>query len=678
MVTVIQYVVYLALRFVEALLKLLPLEACCVIGEIAGWIFYLCSPSYRRLVYRNVCIAFEGELEQKELQAIARKHFVRLGCNIVSSIKIAMMPASEIEERVSYEGLEHLSTATAGGRGMIAAVSHFGNWELLAQLPKLFPTPDRATMFQSLGNPFINRHIVRSRSKTGITLFDRDQGIFGPLKYIREGGGVAILFDQHAGDPGTWVPLFGRLASTTRLPALMAIKSKVALIAIAVHTTARGRWRVVIRPPIEPSEPVPAGSNRAAFLTLRMNQAIEELIRLAPEEWFWVHNRWKTPNPDFLLGKRKRDLLALDTSRQDEAQASASATMKPFRLLVRSPNPLGDACMAIPAVRALKRRSRPDLELTVLCRENLRPVWERVAEVDRVITIGKSSFGSIGRVYAAECAIRKPRVHFDAAVLLPNSLSSAMECKLAGIPRIVGDRGHARAWLLNQIVPARQIEGSAEHHANFYLNIVAHCGADIDTQDPFLVTDLAVVETDRRVAEAATSPGSAARPRIIGLCPGAEYGDAKRWPLDDYAKAVLTVAERCQNDAEADCQFHIFGSPNEAQLGAQLAQQIVAVRPVNRVGQTNIDELCDELTACDVVLTNDTGTMHLAAALGTPTVAIFGSTEPALTAPLGQGHTVIRRHVECSPCFLRECPRDYRCMHEIDRSKVVDALLATL
>ncbi len=674
MVTVIQYAVYLALRVVETLLKLLPLETCCVIGEIAGWIFYLSSPSYRRLVYRNVCIAFEGELGKKELQSIARKHFVRLGCNIVSSIKIAMMPASEIEERVTYEGLEHLNAATANGRGMIAAVSHFGNWELLAQLPKLFPTPDRATMFQSLGNPFVNKHVVQSRSKTGITLFDRDEGIFGPLKYIREGGGVAILFDQHAGDSGTWVPLFGRLASTTRLPALMAIKSKVALIAIAVHTTERGRWRVVIRPPIEPDEPVPSGSNRAAYLTLRLNQAIEQLIRLAPAEWFWVHNRWKTPNPDFLLGARKRDLLALDTSLEDEAQATASAKMKPFRLLVRSPNPLGDACMAIPAVRAMKRRSRPDLELTVLCRENLRPVWERVSEVDRVITIGKNSFGSVGRVYAAECAIRKSAVRFDAAVLLPNSLSSAVECKLAGIPRIVGDRGHSRSWLLNQIVPAREIGGSAEHHANFYLNIAAHCGAYIGTRDPFPVTDLAVVDSDRPAADNNSSVG----PRVIGLCPGAEYGDAKRWPLEEYAKAVLAVAEGYKDDSEAGCQFHIFGSPNEAELGAQLAEQIATVSPTNRVGQTSIDELCDALTACDVVLTNDTGTMHLAAALGTPTVAIFGSTEPALTAPLGTGHTVIRRHVECSPCFLRECPRDYRCMHEIDGEKVVAAVLATL
>ncbi len=650
MLTIGNYVVYLALRLVEVLLKLLPLNACCVIGETAGWLFYCISPSYRRLVSANMHIAFGGELTEPQIHALVRRHFITLGRNIVASIKIAMMPTSEIEARITYEGLEHLATATAGGRGMIAAVGHFGNWELLAHLPKLFPTEDRATLFQSLGNPFINRHIMQSRSRSGITLFDRNEGIFGPLKYIREGAGVAVLFDQHAGDLGTWVPLFGRLASTTRLPALMAIKSKVALVAISVHAEKRGYWRIVVKPPIEPTEAVPGGANRAAWLTLRLNRAIEELIRLAPEEWFWVHDRWKTPNPDFLLASRRRDTLIAE-----------DASPHPFRVLVRSPNPLGDACMAIPAVRAMKRGTRPDLELTVLCRANLAPLWQRVAEVDRVIVVDRrDSARKVGKII-------RSTVRFDAAVLLPNSLRSALECRFAGIPRLVGMAGHQRRYLLHQIVPAREVAGSLHHHAESYLRIAAHCGADIEIDDDTrdFANDMATILPPR--GERTTTS-----PIIIGLCPGAEYGNAKRWPLARYAEAVLAVHERFSDQRELE--FRIFGSPNETELATRLAEQIAAVHPVNRAGQTDIAGLCDELTACTAVLTNDTGTMHLAAALGVPTVAIFGSTEPAWTAPLGHGHSAIRRHVECSPCFLRDCPRDYRCMHEIDTSKVIDAL----
>jgi ADP-heptose:LPS heptosyltransferase len=129
--------------------------------------------------------------------------------------------------------------------------------------------------------------------------------------------------------------------------------------------------------------------------------------------------------------------------------------------------------------------------------------------------------------------------------------------------------------------------------------------------------------------------------------------------------------------AQLSAQWILFGTKNDAAAGNQIAAAI-GDHCVNRIGQTTLDQLIDELRECRLVLTNDTGTMHLASLLGLPVVAIFGSTEPRLTGPLGNGHIVLRHHVECSPCFLRECPIDFRCMKAVSTDEVVDAVRSML
>ena len=157
----------------------------------------------------------------------------------------------------------------------------------------------------------------------------------------------------------------------------------------------------------------------------------------------------------------------------------------------------------------------------------------------------------------------------------------------------------------------------------------------------------------------------------IGLCAGAEYGPAKRWLPDRFAEVAAAVA------AQRPVQWTLFGTAADAEVGKSIAEKI-GENCVNRIGQTTIDELISELGDCRLLLTNDTGTMHLATLLQVPVVAVFGSTEPHLTGPLGSGHTVIRHHVECSPCFLRECPIDFRCMNAITSEEVTAAVLSKL
>jgi heptosyltransferase II len=151
----------------------------------------------------------------------------------------------------------------------------------------------------------------------------------------------------------------------------------------------------------------------------------------------------------------------------------------------------------------------------------------------------------------------------------------------------------------------------------------------------------------------------------FALCPGAEYGPAKRWP--SFAEVAQEIAARFP------VQWILFGTAGDAAVGLEIAEKL-GEKCLNRIGQTRLEELIDELSACDLLLTNDTGTMHLAALLRVPTISIFGSTEPLRTGPLGRGHRIFRHHVECSPCFLRECPLDFRCMHAVTSAEVIAAI----
>ncbi len=644
-----QYLVYLVFRAGEAIIGVLPLRACAWLGATLGHGFYLLAPQYRRLARRNLRIAFGDQYSEPEIRALIRGHFRALGRNLLCGIKLPLMPTEEVESRITFEDQEHILNALAHGKGVIGAIAHLGNWELLSQIPSLVPGARLGTLFQPLGNPILNQHVIRRRAKANVALFDRSSGFYAPLRHLREGGGVGILSDQHAGDRGLWCPFFGRLASTTNLPALFSLKTGAPIVPFGVIPNGPGRWKVVYLEPIFPPESGKRDSNEAAIeITAKVNQAIETLIRKQPEEWFWVHNRWHTPNPNFLLNRYKRGLYL-------PGNYAGAAPLKPFRLLVRSPNPLGDACMAVPAIRAIKA-GRPDLHLTILCRENLTPIWKAVEEVDHILAVPKAASAS---QVAAEI---RTLPGFDAAVLMPNSLSSAVECWKAKIPHIAGYAGHSRRWLMHQIIPEPNETGHApRHHAYRYLHMAERMGASVEDVD--LLPEV-------------PQPLSSTPPDIyhLSLCPGAEYGAAKRWPIERFAEAASRISS-----ALPACRWTVYGSPAEAEIGEQFVELYKGKgEATNLAGKTTVAELMEGLKQSHALLTNDTGTMHLAALLGVPTVSVFGSTEPTLTRAIGPNHVIMRRHVECSPCFLRDCPLDFRCMLELEPVPVAEAMLRLL
>jgi lipopolysaccharide heptosyltransferase II len=542
---------------------------------------------------------------------------------------LPQLSKEELLAVVEVEGLEHMEEQIAAKGGFVFVISHLGNWELFAQLvPHVYKCPV-GTIYQALGNRFIDAEVRRDRSRLGLQLFERKEGFAGAAKFIREGGAVGVLIDQHAGDAGLWCPFFGRLASTTTLAEMLALRTGGWLIPAAVHSAGPARWRCVLRPRL----PVEGGADQT---TVRINQMLEEQIRVLPEDWFWVHDRWKTPRPKFLLTTYKRGVAGQPT--------------KPFRMVIRSTNWLGDAVMTIPAVRAIKR-GRPDAHVTILTLEKLTDLWRTVPEVDEVISIGRGE-----GVFAVA---KKLRGKFDVAVLFPNSLRAGLEAWLAGVPRRVGYPGHRRSWLLNQQLREKKKKKKApparpKHQVHHYLALAEFIGADVEGAMTF------PPQKER-----------ASLPIKLGVCPGAEYGGAKRWLPERFAEVMRAVREKTGGE------WHLFGVAKDREIADSILR-VARIECVDRVGKTSLRQLIDELRQCDLLLTNDTGTMHLAAALSVPVIAIFGSTEPELTGPLGEGHVVLQEKVECSPCFLRECPIDFPCMKAISAERVVEAVITKL
>jgi lipopolysaccharide heptosyltransferase II len=644
---------YLLYRAGFAVVAALPIRVLFALGNVTGLGTWLVLGNYRRLALRNLEIAFGQEKSKRELRKIARRHFQRLGANLLCSIKLSLMSPEEMEKCIETKNIDIVHRQLRAGRPIVSVLSHLGTWEVFAQIfPRLTDYVRSSTIYQKLGNRFIDAHVRKLRGRTGLETFDRSEGFQKPIELLRSGGVVGILSDQHAGDHGLWTPFFGRLASTSPLPALLAKRTGAVLIPMAIYTNGIARWQLMVEPALE------TRSESVESLTARANEIIAHQIRRAPEDWFWVHNRWKTPRPNFLLARYKRGVyLPATISGKD---------LQPFRILIRASNWLGDSVISVPAVRAIKA-GRPDAHITIAAPKKIAAIWKLVPEVNEIVSL----LPHRGLFATVRSLRRQPR--FDVAILFPNSLRVALEAWLSGVPRRVAYRGHFRSWLLNQIVPETARAGPPEHQAFRYLRITESLGADSketfnaqrSTPNAQRVNQLSTLNSLSRRNDAKADQ------LLIGLCPGAEYGPAKRWLPERFAEAAKLIAE------QRDVQWMLFGTKRDAAIGAEICK-VLGDRCTNRIGQTTIEQLIDELRECRLLLTNDTGTMHLASLLGVPVVAIFGSTEPRLTGPLGDGHIVLRHQVECSPCFLRECPIDFRCMKAVSPQEVVDAALSIL
>jgi heptosyltransferase-2 len=333
------------------------------------------------------------------------------------------------------------------------------------------------------------------------------------------------------------------------------------------------------------------------------------------------------------------------------------------KILVRATNWVGDAVMSLPALRALRERF-PNAELSILAKPWVADLYGREPFCDRLIPYTP-------RDWRAKWEIaHQLRSHgFDCAILLQNAFEAAAVSFLAGIPERIGYARDGRSLLLTRAVPVPRKGEIPRHERFYYLELLRRAGIiDSLPQPDRILLDGAPAA---RKAGAERFQALGFRDTVIGLSPGASYGTAKRWPPQRFADAANRLAR------ELGAAVAIFGSEDEREL-CETVQAALAAHSRNFAGETTLAEFIELAAACRVYLTNDSGAMHIASALGIPTVAVFGATDDEGTGPTGPLCRVVREPVECSPCLKRECPIDHRCMTRVEPARVAQAALDLL
>ncbi len=340
------------------------------------------------------------------------------------------------------------------------------------------------------------------------------------------------------------------------------------------------------------------------------------------------------------------------------------------KILVRATNWIGDAVMSLPALQALRRRY-PHAEISVLARPWVAGLYAREPIADRVIPYNVQP-GVRGLAGDWRVARELRRQRFDAAILFQNAFRAALIVWLAGIPRRIGYNQDGRGFLLTGAIPAPRPGEVEEHESYYYLEMLRRAGI-LEA-----VPEVRAIQFDGAASARQAGRGLLAEAglgdKVIGLSPGAAFGSAKRWFPGRFAEAAARVA------GERGAAVALFGSAGERPLCDEVEAGLAAagIRTRNFAGRTSLREFIDMTAACRLFISNDSGAMHVAAAVGVPVVAVFGPTDHVATSPKGPAFRIVREPVDCAPCMLRECPIDHRCMKRVGAERVAEAALELL
>ena len=336
-------------------------------------------------------------------------------------------------------------------------------------------------------------------------------------------------------------------------------------------------------------------------------------------------------------------------------------------LLVRVPNWIGDAVMCLPALDAV-HRGQPDSAITVLAKPWVAPIFRCNPAITTVMeydALGENR-GALGK-WRLTGEIRRRR--FDRALLFQNAFEAALIAFLARIPERYGYTTDGRGLLLTEGVKPAGKE-IAYHHVDYYLDLVEKVGLGRrGERSPRLYLEESEITWGRKFL---SDKGVDEAVPLIGIAPGAAYGPAKQWPAERFSQIVELLSR------ERPLYPLLFGSRGDSEACRRVGDGIGSASPtlsLDLSGKTSLREAMALMSLCAVFITNDSGLMHVAAALGVPTVAIFGSTDPNRTGPLGKRCSILYKKVDCSPCFKRECPTDFRCMESISADDVADSAI---
>ena len=568
----------------------------------------------RRLVLSNLHHAFP------EKSAAWRRAIGRASCHRLVETGLLSLATPFLDERryrriisAAPELVACYAEHHAAPVATLICAPHLAYWEAQTAMSLVVPTPfpEFGTIFRPLDNPAADALVKSSRERYGMKLLSRKEGFAEALKILRRQGFVGVLFDQNAGLQGALTTLFGRVCSTTELPGLMA--EKFGARVYGIFPRRRAFWRVEIGVQLIASDGTSEG------VTLALNRWLEELLRGDDNlcaSWLWAHDRWR--NQDMpsrrLRLEAKRNFLAADLRARGLAELPHRT-----RIWIRVPNWLGDVVMAVPLLRAL-RASRPDAEITVVAKKHFLPLLESWQVADRCHALPPRGPGYFLQFWRLRSA------YIDTWLFFTNSARGDLEARLTGCRQRFGlvRPGKPRPLLSHAYRVPADFDERTHHQLDLWEIFLRHFGLNAPPDR----TPLNSSHVTRHTSH------------LIGLIPGSENNPEKRWPAAHWRALI---------EAFPTERFVLFGTANDAPITSAIATGFDPARVENLAGKTDLPAYADRLRACRLLVTNDTGGMHLANALGVPLIALFGPTNPVRTGPVFAAPTRLLQPPGCPP-----------------------------
>jgi heptosyltransferase II len=584
-----------------------------VLAAGLGDLIFLGLPRRRRILLSNLDHAFPDR------GAAWARRMGRESCRQMVETALLSFAAPFLSERrlkqiacVAPGGEAWLRDYTANPRPTVFGTVHCAHWETQAWLGLLCapaPLPEFGIIFRPLDNATVDAFVKTTRERHGMRLLSRRDGFAEALKILRRRGCIGLLFDQNAGLQGALTTFFGRVCSTTELPGLLAEKFSADVRTFYPRRT--GFWRVEIT-----SDAI-AHDGTTVGVTLALNRWLEQAFMADDKlcsSWLWAHDRWRhqdAPEKRLRL-ESKRNLLAADC-----AARGLPAPPRRTRIWVRLPNWLGDVVMALPLLRAV-RIARPDAELTLIGRPAFASLVEKFGVADRYEPLPPRGPGYFLHFWGQR------RRYPDTFLLFTNSLRGDLEAWLTRCPQRFGivRTGKSRPLLTHRWRVPADFDERQNHQLFLWENFLRAFGLD---RPP-----------DRRPVNPKLQ---ATNSKQIGLIVGSENSPEKRWP-DEHWRSLIA--------ALPDQRFVILGTVGDAPIANAVADGF-GPRIENLAGRTDLAAFAEKLAACDLLVTNDTGGMHLANALGVPLIALFGPTNPVRTGPVFAAPFQILQPPGCPP-----------------------------
>ena len=580
----------ISIGFLLSKLSYKTLEA---IIQVLARIYFLIPQKRKRLLLSNLTHAFPQWSEHK-IKDTAKKSLNYLFEMGFFSLIYPHLSCQQRRSTLMYSKKEEeeISDLSMSGKPTLILLPHLSLFETIATSPAFRPSGSKnlGAIYRPNSNPSIDKWINKSRIDLGLKTFSRKKGLIQAKKHLRDGNWLILLFDQNAGLGGDLSLFLNRICSVSPLPdiVLKGIPANVVLATPFRSSFFRAELKLHN-----------LGGVRSTSISKVVHQKLETIIKDDPDglpEWLWSHGKWKTqdnPHQIFHLHSKRSSL------------ASEDQIPRKTKIWIRMPNWLGDIVMALPLIRAVER-GRPDAEITLLCQPHYQSLLEYLKIGQRVIALPPKGIGYF--FFFWKLRRQYPDVHF----LFTNSLRGDLEAYLCGAPlRLGGSTKKKRKLLSHQALISKEFD--KKHQTELWGEYLKFFGL----KESIDFTPFNISSSKPNISH-----------KVICLAPGSSNTPEKRWPIANWVNLLKLLIENFPSN-----EFRLVGTTSDSKICNEIKLKVPFRNVRDLSGKTNLVELCSLFFNARALICNDSGSMHLANATGTPIVAIFSVTESLITGP---------------------------------------------